>query len=137
MERKSHWETVYGTKAPTEVSWFQEHPHKSLELIKATGVGPEGQILDAGGGASTLVDHLLQQGFRLVTVLDIAAKSLEAAKARLGQRGNSIIWLEADVTVAVLPRDSYDIWHDRAVFHFLTDSADRQRYVALMKSAVK
>jgi len=125
---------VYGTKQSTEVSWFQPVPEKSLELIRATGVGHSDAILDAGGGASTLVDNLLADGFRDVSVLDISARALAESQRRLGDRAADVRWIETDVT-RFEPERRYALWHDRAVFHFLTDAADRDRYVqALMKS---
>lgn len=137
MERKSHWETVYTTKPPTEVSWYQAHPQKSLELIKRTGVSEEAGIIDVGGGASNLVDHLLDSGFQNLTMLDIASAALELAKARLGARAESVEWIEADITQAVLPTARYDVWHDRAVFHFLTDAESRRRYIDAVERSLK
>ena len=133
--RKSHWETVYTTKAENEVSWFQEDPAPSLELIDLARPTPESAIVDIGGGASRLVDSLLARGFRQVTVLDISQAALEAAKARLGERAGRVQWVVADVTQWT-PAQSFDIWHDRAAFHFLTDVANRSAYVARMKQAV-
>ena len=137
MERKSHWETIYQTNAPNEVSWYQEHPSKSLELIRSTGIGREATLIDVGGGASTLVDHLLADGFGRVTVLDISPEALQKAKSRLGPRADVVTWLEGDVTQVILPYHFYDVWHDRAVFHFLTSPDDRQRYLRTLSDAVK
>lgn len=133
---KSHWDTVYTTKSETEVSWFQENPAPSLELIDLAGPTPESAIVDIGGGASRLVDSLLARGFRHVTVLDISGASLEAAKARLGTRAGEVQWVVADVT-RWSPAQAFDIWHDRAAFHFLIDAADRSAYVACVKQAVR
>jgi 2-polyprenyl-3-methyl-5-hydroxy-6-metoxy-1,4-benzoquinol methylase len=137
MENKDHWEDVYHKRAVTDVSWYQIHPSMSLRYILNTGIGKDGQIIDVGGGASTLVDHLLENGFQSMTVLDISASALEVARQRLGPRGIAVNWLEADITKANLPHHTYDIWHDRAVFHFLTHPGDRQRYVQAVKQTVK
>jgi 2-polyprenyl-3-methyl-5-hydroxy-6-metoxy-1,4-benzoquinol methylase len=137
MEAKTHWEQIYHTKAATQVSWYQLHPLLSLQYIQNTGISKTGDILDVGGGASTLVDHLLDDGFQRVTVLDISATALEVAQRRLGPRAGSVTWLEADITKATLPHHQYDIWHDRAVFHFLTQAEDRQHYLNAVREAVK
>jgi 2-polyprenyl-3-methyl-5-hydroxy-6-metoxy-1,4-benzoquinol methylase len=134
--RKSHWETVYTTKGEHEVSWFQENPAPSLELIDLAGPTPESTIVDIGGGASRLVDSLLVRGFKHVTVLDISHAALDAAKARLGEVASEVQWVVADVT-KWQPTQAFDIWHDRAAFHFLTDPADRSAYVACMKQAIR
>lgn len=133
---KSHWETVYTTKGETEVSWFQENPAPSLELIDLARPTPQSAIVDIGGGASRLVDSLIARGFRHVTVLDISQAALEAAKARLGERAGQVQWVVADVTTWSSAQ-TFDIWHDRAAFHFLIDPADRSAYVARMKQAVR
>ena len=137
MESKTHWEQVYQTKTATQVSWYQLHPTLSLQHIRSTGVGKAGHIIDVGGGASTLVDHLLDDGFQQITVLDVSAAALDIAQQRLGPRAVSVTWLEADITQIVLPHHEYDLWHDRAVFHFLTESQDRRRYVNAVRRAVK
>ncbi len=137
FERKSHWQNIYTQKAPTEVSWYQPRPEKSLELIARTRVEKSAQIIDVGGGASTLVDTLLAQGFQHITVLDIASAAIERAKARLGEQTNKVTWLEADITLANLPPSHYDVWHDRAVFHFLTDASDRKAYVTRVGESLK
>lgn len=132
MERKEHWQLVYQTKTPDDVSWFQTQPALSLKLIEASGVGKTGGVIDVGGGASVLVDFLLNEGFNKLAVLDISAAALEHARRRLGQRADSVEWLEADVTTFQPPR-RFGFWHDRAVFHFLTDKADRRKYVETLK----
>lgn len=134
--RKSHWETVYTTKGEDEVSWFQENPAPSLELIDLARPVPESGIIDIGGGASRLVDSLLARGFRRVTVLDISQAALDAAKTRLGERATEVEWVAADVT-RWQPAHTFDIWHDRAAFHFLIDPADRSAYVARLRQAVR
>lgn len=137
MNRKAHWQTVYGTKAPTVVSWYQPHLELSLKLIVGTGVSSQAGIIDIGGGASTLVDDLLMRGFKNITVLDISSIALGTSQARLGESAQTVTWLEADVLDTPLPKHTYDVWHDRAVFHFLTDSRDRRQYVAALEHAVK
>jgi ubiquinone/menaquinone biosynthesis C-methylase UbiE len=137
MQTKPHWETVYTTKSADEVSWFQEHSRVSLDLIKRTGVTKQGGIIDVGGGASTLVDDLLAEDFRNLTVLDISATALHIAQERLGNQAAKVTWLEADITRVALPPSSFDVWHDRAVFHFLTRPEDRERYREGVQVAVK
>lgn len=137
METKTHWEKVYETKDPTEVSWFQEHSELSLQFIEHTNVDASVQVIDVGGGASTLVDDLLGKGYENITVLDISAAALHVAQERLGLQANAVTWLEADITQVQLPYQHYDVWHDRAVFHFLTRAADRQKYVEAVTHSVK
>ena len=134
--RQSHWQGVYTTKRAEEVSWFQEMPAVSLDLMRVTGITPQSSIIDAGGGASRLVDALLDAGYRKVTVLDLSAAALTATQVRLGQAAASVTWITADVT-AWKPAAAYDLWHDRAAFHFLTEPADRAAYVACLKAALK
>jgi SAM-dependent methyltransferase len=134
--RQSHWENVYTSKGESEVSWFQESPAPSLALIAGIGATPASVIIDIGGGASRLVDHLIDQGFRDITVLDLSAAALEAARARLGERALRAHWLVADATTWEPSRD-YDLWHDRAAFHFLTEEHDRAAYVARLKRGLK
>lgn len=133
--RKQHWETVYQDKSPLEVSWYQSRPTLSLELIASCELSPAASVIDVGGGASTLVDHLLEQGYRHLSVLDISAAALEHARRRLGERAGEVEWIEADITEFVPPR-TYDLWHDRAVFHFLTEAEDRSRYRDLLERAI-
>src|SRR4051812_14595300 len=134
--RQAHWENVYASKGESEVSWFQENPALSLELIASAGAGPDTAIIDIGGGASRLVDRLLDRGFRTVTVLDLSEAALCAAAARLGDRAAQVSCLVADATLWQ-PAQAYDIWHDRAAFHFLIDAADRGAYLARLKQALK
>ncbi|HWP90944.1 MAG TPA: class I SAM-dependent methyltransferase [Thermodesulfobacteriota bacterium] len=136
-EHKSHWEKVYAQKLPTEVSWYQDHLQMSLQFIQRTGVGKLASIIDVGGGASTLVDDLLARGFERLTVLDISSKAIDLAQSRLGFNAGKITWIEADITKVSLPENHYDLWHDRAVFHFLTGTEDRQKYVELVKDSLK
>ena len=137
MHSKEHWEKVYSTKATDAVSWFQPHADLSLELIKSTGVALDGGIIDVGGGASTLVDDLVAEGYTDLSVLDLSGAALNAARIRLGEQADKVRWIEADITEADLPVHRYDIWHDRAVFHFLTDPADREKYVRTVMRSVK
>lgn len=134
---KEHWEKVYSTKAADEVSWFQEHAALSLRLIREAGVPKDAAIIDVGGGASTLVDDLLDSGYRNLSVLDLSAHALDAAKARLGARAAQVRWLEANILEAELAPQTYDVWHDRAVFHFLTNAEERHAYVQAVLRAVR
>jgi ubiquinone/menaquinone biosynthesis C-methylase UbiE len=137
MDSKKHWEEVYSAKLATEVSWFQEHAALSLKLIREAGVPTSASIIDVGGGASTLVDDLLANDYGNITVLDLSAAALTAAKVRLGPQAGGVQWLEANVLEAELPKHAYDVWHDRAVFHFLTTAEDRHAYVRAVLRAVK
>lgn len=137
MEPKAHWEEVYSSKATDAVSWFQAHAEHSLNLILETRVPRTASIIDVGGGASTLVDDLLAAGFSRLTVLDLSAAALAAARQRLGERAAEVRWLEADITTVELPRHGFDVWHDRAVFHFLTSPAHRQAYVHAVLHGVR
>lgn len=137
MQSKDHWEKVYSTKPTDAVSWFQAHADQSLRLIRETGVPLSASIIDVGGGASTLVDDLLNAGYSDVTVLDLSRAALDAAQKRLGSRAGAAHWLEANITEVELPHPAYDVWHDRAVFHFLTSIEERQAYVATVLRAVK
>lgn len=137
MASKDHWETVYQTKAPDAVSWYRPHLDKSLELIAATGKGTQASVIDIGGGEATLVDDLLAQGYRDISVLDISATALEVARNRLTDKGSLVEWIAADITKAELPTARYDLWHDRAVFHFLTAQEQRRAYVQLLERALR
>ncbi|HVX76130.1 MAG TPA: class I SAM-dependent methyltransferase [Bradyrhizobium sp.] len=134
--RQAHWENVYNTKGEREVSWFQESPEPSLELIGLAGAAPSSAIIDIGGGASRLVDVLLAQGYRDATVLDLSAAALAAARERLGRDADRAKWIVADVTVW-RPPQHYDVWHDRAAFHFLTATEAQQAYVERLRQALK
>ncbi|KVW96208.1 class I SAM-dependent methyltransferase [Thiobacillus denitrificans] len=136
VDRRQHWETVYHSKAADDVSWFQPHAAPSLRLIEGCA-DRDAHIIDVGGGASVLVDDLLDAGYRNLAVLDLAESALAASRARLDARAQSVQWIAADITRAELPAARYDVWHDRAVFHFLTDPADRARYVAQVLKSVK
>jgi trans-aconitate methyltransferase len=134
-DRTTHWDGVYGRSAVTEVSWFQREPAFSLRLIAAAGLGPDDAVIDVGGGASVLVDRLLEAGNRDVTVLDIAAGALAMSRSRLGDRADQVHWVTGDL-LDWRPDRRYGLWHDRAVFHFLTERADRDRYRSVLDGAV-
>lgn len=133
--KKGHWDKVYGTKSPTEVSWYEERPARSLALIQGTGVQPADPIIDVGGGASSLVDELLTAGFQDLTVLDISSEVLSKLAQRLGTCAQ-VTLLQQDVS-EFHPARRYKVWHDRAVFHFLTDPDDRVRYVSALRQALQ
>jgi len=137
MNLKAHWEKVFNSKKLSEMSWQQECPQKSLDLIGRTNLGSDVHLIDIGGGVSRLVDEVLKQKFRQITVLDISSAAIGQAKNRLGEFENKVEWIEGDVTTAVLPDKQFDIWHDRAVFHFLTESNDRLLYLAQMCKSLK
>ena len=137
MNTKTHWEHIYETKSPTQVSWYQEHAQFSMHYIENTGIRKTDQILDVGGGTSTLVEDLIEDGFQNITVLDVSGTALQLARQRLGTKANNVNWIEADIIQAELPYQSYDVWHDRAVFHFLTQAIDRQRYIDTVRHSVR
>lgn len=134
---REHWENVYRSKSPEQVSWFQPHLERSIAFLEAARLGLDAAVIDVGGGASTFVDDLLDRGYTNVTVLDLSPSALDAARARLGERASRVRWLSADVTDVSLEPAAYDFWHDRAVFHFLRDPAARERYVANVRRSVK
>ena len=135
--RQAHWDKVYASKGEKEVSWFQENPAPSLDLIAKTGATAASSVIDVGGGASRLVDALIAKGIRAVAVLDLSEAALVAAKARLGGQADQVEWIVADVTAWEPQAAAYDVWHDRAAFHFLTEERDRAAYVARLTKAVK
>jgi SAM-dependent methyltransferase len=137
VDPKTHWNQVYSSRMSDELSWYQREPLQSLMLLAEAGLDSESSIIDIGAGDSTLVDALLERGFRRVTVLDISGAALDRAKARLGARASEITWIEADVTRADLPANAYSAWHDRALFHFLVDPKDRERYVLAAHQALR
>jgi len=134
---KSHWDKVYETKAPDAVSWYAPHLDESLAYIRRTGAAPSAAIIDVGGGEATLVDDLLEAGYSEVTVLDISQKALEVCRTRLAGRAGRVRWLAADVLAHGFAPRSIDVWHDRAVFHFLTDARQRRTYVEQVMRALK
>jgi len=137
MVNKTYWEAIYGTKGPDAVSWYRAHLERSLQLIEKSCPDRASSIIDVGGGESTLVDDLLDRGYRHITVLDISEKALDVTRQRLGPRAKEVDWLAADITKTILPAQTYDLWHDRAVFHFLTSAAEREAYVRQVASSVK
>lgn len=137
MNKQEHWENVYHTKGRNEVSWFREHLDTSLRMITNTGVGKDAAIIDVGGGNSNLVDDLLEHGFVDISVLDISANAINGSKERLGMKATEVDWIVADITSVELPKDHFDVWHDRAVFHFLTGVEDRHKYVELVMRSLK
>jgi 2-polyprenyl-3-methyl-5-hydroxy-6-metoxy-1,4-benzoquinol methylase len=137
MDAKSHWEHVYATKAPDAVSWYAPHLARSLALIGSASPDRSASIIDIGGGESTLVDDLLACGYRNLTILDVSQTALDTTKARLGEAGERIHWICADVAQTDLPAHSFDVWHDRAVFHFLIEPEQRMAYVQLAARAVR
>jgi len=137
MDARSHWEQVHATKRPEQVSWFRPHLERSLELIERAAPDRLASIMDVGGGQSTLVDDLLGLGYEKITVLDISQTALDASKKRVGRSGPAVRWICGDVTEVELPEGVFDVWHDRAVFHFLTEAGQRRSYVEGVKRALK
>jgi len=136
LEKQAHWQNLYQTKGERDVSWYEESPAISLDLIRATGVGTDASIIDIGGGTSRLIDALIAEGFRSVSVLDLSEKALVTSRDRLGPSGECVNWIVADVT-KWQPIQNYDVWHDRAAFHFLTESTDREAYAERLRKAVR
>jgi len=136
FNRQAHWQRVYKEKGENQVSWFQERPNISLELIEAVRADPSSAMIDIGGGASRLVDALVEKSYRDLTVLDLSESAVSIAKMRLGERAAMVKWIVADVTRWEPPR-SYDLWHDRAAFHFLTEASDRTAYIDRLTKAVR
>lgn len=128
MDCKSHWNRVFATKASADVSWYQPHLKLSLQLISTAAIGKDAKIIDVGGGDSSLVDDLVQRSYSDITVLDIASTAIERTKQRLRDAGSMVQWIEADILEAQLPQNHFDVWHDRAAFHFLIDENDRGKY---------
>jgi SAM-dependent methyltransferase len=136
MDRQTHWQTVYTSKGESEVSWFQDSPHPSLDLIALTGAARDAAILDIGGGASRLVDALMDAGYTDLSILDLSEAALAAARARLGPRAAKVRWIATDVTVWE-PERAYDVWHDRAALHFLTAPSEQAAYVKCVGRALR
>jgi len=137
MDVRTHWEKIYTTKAPDQVSWYRPHLETSLALIKRSAPDRTASIIDVGGGESTLVDDLREQGFENITVLDVSQAAINASRERLGERAAGVHWIAADITQVELERLAYDVWHDRAVFHFLTAHEQRAAYVRQVARSVK
>ncbi|MGO3183655.1 MAG: class I SAM-dependent methyltransferase [Aequorivita sp.] len=136
FDRKKHWENIYQTKKLTEVSWFQPTPEISLNLIQTAAILKDAKIIDVGGGDSFLADHLLDLGYRDITVLDISSAAIERAKKRLGERAKLVKWIVSDIT-DFNPSEKYECWHDRAAFHFLTDEKEISQYVKNVNQCIK
>jgi 2-polyprenyl-3-methyl-5-hydroxy-6-metoxy-1,4-benzoquinol methylase len=137
MNVQTHWERIYKEKAPDAVSWYRPHLEKSLSLVEQFAPGKSAMIIDVGGGESTLADDLLVRGFENITVLDISQEAIHANRMRLGAASERVSWLTADITQVELDASAYDVWHDRAVFHFLTAESDRVAYVRQVERAVR
>tara|TARA_R110001583_G_scaffold158611_1_gene310517 strand:- start:3010 stop:3624 length:615 start_codon:yes stop_codon:yes gene_type:complete len=136
IDRKKHWESVYETKNPDQVSWTQETPKTSMEFIHSFGLNKNAKIIDIGGGDSKLVDHLLEEGFNNITVLDISERAIAKAKNRLGKKANKVNWIVSDIT-EFEPHSSFDVWHDRATFHFLTTNQQIKKYIKIATKCVR
>jgi 2-polyprenyl-3-methyl-5-hydroxy-6-metoxy-1,4-benzoquinol methylase len=137
VDAKTHWDKVYDRKAPNQVSWYRPHLETSLAFIARAAVEKSASIIDVGGGESTLVDDLLARGYQSITVLDISGTAIDVTKKRLNEGANRVQWIAGDVTQVELPRGAYDVWHDRAVFHFLTRADERVAYVRQVARAVR
>ncbi len=135
--QRVHWDTVYTTKAADTVSWFQHDPTPSLDMIARTGLGASEPMIDVGGGASVLIDRLLDRSHSKLTVLDIALAGLAVAQKRLGERAGRVTWIAQDVTAWQPPQEAFSIWHDRAVFHFLVEETDRVAYVRALDQGLR
>jgi ubiquinone/menaquinone biosynthesis C-methylase UbiE len=137
MNQKDHWDRIYSRRQLEEVGWYRPHLERSLELIQQTGIPASAKLLDVGGGASSLVDDLLAEGFHDISVVDISTVALNLAKNRLGEQASTVHWIEGDITQVVIQPSSCDLWHDRAVFHFLLSPAQRQAYLENARRALK
>ncbi|MCB7479862.1 class I SAM-dependent methyltransferase [Christiangramia sediminis] len=133
---KSHWENIYSTKEFEETSWFQEKPETSLKIIQSLGLSKKAQIIDIGGGNSFLVDHLLKLGYKNISVLDISEMALEKAKERLGEKSEQVNWICSDVTEYNFEQE-FELWHDRAAFHFLTEDSQVENYISRLKTSLR
>lgn len=134
-DKKEHWENIYGTKKKDEVSWYEPSPRISMEFIHKFNVPKNAKIIDVGGGNSAFVDHLLEEGYENITVLDISSTALAQARIRLGKKANIVTWIVSDIT-EFKPGEQYDFWHDRAVFHFLTDEKEIQKYIDIAGNSI-
>ena len=137
MSQKDHWDQAYASNSAEKLGWYEPHLRTSVTWIKALNLTPDAPIIDVGGGASTLADDLVDAGYRSITVLDLSEKALSSVKARLGERARLITWLTGDITSIALPRHHYELWHDRAVFHFLTAPDQQQKYRDNLLRALK
>ena len=136
LDRKAHWDHVYQRRSPDSLSWYQAEPTLSLELIRHADLDCDAPIIDVGGGASVLVDHLLREGYTNLTVLDVSGQALRLSKNRLGATANDVKWLENDLT-QLAHIEKYALWHDRAVFHFLTNEEDRKHYLRVLTESLQ
>lgn len=136
FNKKEHWEKIYNTKELKDVSWYQPVPETSLDFVRQFNLTKNAKIIDVGGGDSLLVDHLLNEGFEDITVLDISDSALERAKKRLGEKASKVKWIVADAA-NFQPAEQYDFWHDRAAFHFLTSEEDIEHYIESLKKGIK
>ncbi|ARN78960.1 MULTISPECIES: class I SAM-dependent methyltransferase [Flavobacteriaceae] len=136
FDRKKHWETVYETKNPDQVSWTQEIPKTSLEFIRSFKLNKDARIIDIGGGDSKLVDYLLEEEYKNITVLDISEKAIAKAKKRLGEKASKVNWIVSDI-IEFEPDTSFDVWHDRATFHFLTTDDQIKKYIKIASKFVR
>ena len=136
MDLKTHWEQAYAMRSPEQLGWYRPHLESSLALIAAVGLRKDQPLIDVGGGASTLVDDLLALGYERIAVADLSDAALERARRRLGDRAEAVTWMSADMLTAELPAGHYALWHDRAVFHFLTDADDRAAYLGRLRHAL-
>lgn len=136
-DKQTHWQSIYKTKTPDSVSWYQPSLRLSLELIRRTALSKDAAVVDVGGGASTLVDHLLSMNYSDISVLDISTQALDYSKARLGPRAKFVKWIVGDITAVNPLQLSFDIWHDRAVFHFLVDELDRKKYCNVLETSLR
>ena len=137
FDRRAHWQRVYQTRSPDAVSWYRPHLQVSLDLLKLAGLAVDSSVIDVGGGASTLVDDLLDRGVSDISVLDVSPEALSIARRRLGARANDVTWLAVDLLQAAMPEGKFDLWHDRAVLHFLTNPPDAIRYARQAARAVR
>ncbi|MDP9140066.1 MAG: class I SAM-dependent methyltransferase [Pseudomonadota bacterium] len=134
---EAHWEQVYRTKAHDAVSWYRPHLETSLRLISQVAPAESASVIDIGGGESTLPDDLIARGYRSLTVLDLSQAALEASRLRIGDKASALTWITGDITSVVLPEHAYDVWHDRAVFHFMATAAEREAYLAQLHRALR
>ncbi len=137
MGQKEHWERVYSSNSTERLGWYEPHLQTTLTWIRELGLGEDARIIDVGGGASTLVDDLLDEEFQHLTILDLSERALATVKTRLGAAADKVTWREGDITSVQLPPEHYDLWHDRAVFHFLTNPEDRKKYAGTLDRALK
>lgn len=135
MSRKEHWDHVFETKVPTELSWFQTTPSRSMAFVRATGVPAEAPVIDVGAGVSSLVDLLLNSDYGDITVLEISNAAIAESRARIGEAASKVKWVQADI-LEWTPRDRYYLWHDRAVFHFMTDNVKVDTYLSALRTAL-